>query len=42
MEAAGVLERRPYSEHPPRYEYELTEAGQELRHVLRALRTWGD
>ena len=42
LEAAGVVTRRPYSEHPPRYEYELTEAGQELRAVLMALRTWGD
>jgi len=42
LEAAGVVTRRPYSEHPPRYEYELTESGQELRAVLMALRTWGD
>src|SRR6266704_4693139 len=34
LEAGGVLARRQYSEHPPRYEYELTEAGQELRGVL--------
>ena len=39
---SGVLERSRYSEHPPRYEYELTEAGQELRGVLTALRAWGD
>lgn len=42
LEAGGVIERRPYSEHPPRYEYELTEAGRELRTVLTALRAWGD
>src|ERR1700735_3077274 len=41
-EAAGVVERRLYSEHPPRYEYELTQAGQELRAVLTVLRGWGD
>ena len=34
LEAAGVVERRLYSEHPPRYEYELTQAGLELRAVL--------
>jgi DNA-binding HxlR family transcriptional regulator len=39
---AGVVVRRPYSDHPPRYEYELTEAGRELRSVLQALRAWGD
>ena len=42
LEAGGVVERRQYSEHPPRYEYELTAAGQELRPVLIALRAWGD
>jgi DNA-binding HxlR family transcriptional regulator len=42
LEAGGVITRRLYSEHPPRYEYELTEAGQELRPVLTALRGWGD
>jgi DNA-binding HxlR family transcriptional regulator len=42
LEAGGVITRRQYSEHPPRYEYELTEAGQELRGVLTALRAWGD
>ena len=42
LEAAGVIARRQYSDHPPRYEYELTEAGRELRAVLQALRAWGD
>ena len=42
LEAAGVVIRRQYSERPPRYEYELTEAGRELRLVLTALRSWGD
>src|ERR1700761_7522756 len=42
LEAGGVVARRQYSEHPPRYEYELTEAGRELRAVLTALRSWGD
>ena len=37
-----MVVRRPYSGHPPRYEYELTEAGHELRAVLQALRAWGD
>ncbi|SDK49587.1 transcriptional regulator, HxlR family [Glycomyces sambucus] len=42
LEAAGVIERRPYSEHPPRFEYLLTEAGLALTPVLRALRSWGE
>jgi DNA-binding HxlR family transcriptional regulator len=42
LEAAGVVERHPYSEHPPRYEYHLTEAGRDLFPVMLALREWGD
>jgi DNA-binding HxlR family transcriptional regulator len=42
LEAAGVIERHQYSEHPPRYEYHLTQAGQELFPVMLALREWGD
>lgn len=42
LEAAGVIARRQYSDHPPRYEYELTPSGEDLRPVLTALRAWGD
>jgi DNA-binding HxlR family transcriptional regulator len=38
----GVLERVPYSEHPPRYEYRLTSKGRDLWPVLTAMRQWGD
>ena len=38
----GVLERVRYSEHPPRYEYRLTEKGLDLWPVLNAMRQWGD
>src|ERR1700735_502615 len=37
LEAGRGAARRPHSEHPPRYEYELTQAGQELRAVLTVL-----
>jgi DNA-binding HxlR family transcriptional regulator len=40
--ASGVVERRPYQEHPPRYEYAATEAGEALRPALHALMEWGD
>jgi DNA-binding HxlR family transcriptional regulator/alkylated DNA nucleotide flippase Atl1 len=40
--ANGLLERRQYQEHPPRYEYELTELGRSLRPVLVALAAWGN
>jgi HxlR-like helix-turn-helix len=39
---AGVLEKVRYSERPPRHEYHLTAAGQELRSVLLLLARWGD
>ena len=39
---AGVLETRRYEEHPPRYEYLLTEAGLALQPVLLGLMEWGD
>jgi DNA-binding HxlR family transcriptional regulator len=42
LEAAGVLEKRQYQEHPPRFEYVLTEAGDELRPILLSLANWGD
>lgn len=41
LEAAGVIEKRRYSEHPPRYEYHLTLAGDELRPILLAIGAWG-
>jgi DNA-binding HxlR family transcriptional regulator len=42
LEDSGLIERRRYSEHPPRYEYHLTQAGRELFPVMLALREWGD
>jgi DNA-binding HxlR family transcriptional regulator len=42
LEELGLLERRPYSEHPPRHEYHLTDAGLELRPIVLALKEWGD
>lgn len=39
---AGVLERRRYSDHPPRYDYRLTPIGRELSPILVALMQWGD
>jgi DNA-binding HxlR family transcriptional regulator len=39
---AGMLERRPYSEHPPRHAYALTAKGVEFLDVLMAMVAWGD
>jgi len=38
----GVLTRVRYSEHPPRYDYRLTDRGRDLWPVLTAMRQWGD
>ena len=38
----GVLEKRLYRDHPPRYEYRLTEKGLDLWPTIVALMRWGD
>src|ERR1700760_2602339 len=38
----GLLERRRYSEKPPRYEYILTARGRDFRPVLMALLAFGN
>jgi DNA-binding HxlR family transcriptional regulator len=37
----GVLEKRRYSDRPPRHEYVLTEAGRDFLPVLFAIGAWG-
>ncbi len=39
---SGLLERRRYSEHPPRDEYVLTARGWDFRPVIVALFAWGN
>lgn len=39
---ASVLEKVRYCDHPPRYEYRLTDKGRDLWPVLTAMRQWGD
>jgi len=39
---SGLLERRLYSDKPPRYEYVLTDTGRDFRSVLWALIAWGN
>jgi DNA-binding HxlR family transcriptional regulator len=39
---AGVLVKVPYSEHPLRHDYRLTDKGRDLWPVLTAMRQWGD
>jgi DNA-binding HxlR family transcriptional regulator len=42
LTAEGFLERRPYSERPPRDDYVLTPRGQEFGAVLEAMKTFGE
>lgn len=41
LEEQGLIERRRYCERPPRDEYCLTPAGEDITPVLNALREWG-
>ncbi|TLP69736.1 helix-turn-helix transcriptional regulator [Pseudomonas nitroreducens] len=38
---SGLLQRRQYNDHPPRFDYLLTERGRDLRPVLLTLLQWG-
>ena len=42
LETAGIVEKRQYQERPVRFEYHLTQAGDELRPVLLSIAQWGD
>ncbi len=41
LERNALVIARPYSERPPRFEYELSASGQELAGALRLLAGWG-
>ena len=38
----GLVEKRLYQEHPPRYEYYLTESGKGLIPVIKTMAQWAD
>ena len=38
----GLIEKRQYQAHPPRFEYHLTRKGMDLQPVLIGLMQWGD
>jgi DNA-binding HxlR family transcriptional regulator len=42
LESAGLIASTQYSEHPPRFEYQLTDSGRRLLPVLDALASWGE
>jgi len=39
---SGLVERRAYSDKPPRYDYLLTERGRDFRPVVLTLMKWGN
>jgi DNA-binding HxlR family transcriptional regulator len=41
LEQAGVIAKQPYSSHRYRFEYHVTETGQELKPILNELGKWG-
>lgn len=41
MESDGVITRTVYPEVPPRVEYVLSELGETMRPILKALEVWG-
>ena len=41
LEAAGLVSRRVYQQKPVRYEYILTEKGNDLGPILEAISRWG-
>ena len=41
LETNGIIEKVLYSERPPRAEYHLTEKGQELGTIVKAMFAWG-
>jgi DNA-binding HxlR family transcriptional regulator len=41
LEENGIIAKRMYSERPPRAEYALTDRGEDLHPVIRALFIWG-
>ncbi|GAA1749215.1 helix-turn-helix domain-containing protein [Aeromicrobium alkaliterrae] len=42
LEANGLVERVQYEDHPPRFEYHLTDLGRGLGPILTMLREFGD
>jgi DNA-binding HxlR family transcriptional regulator len=41
LQADGLVVSVPYSDRPPRLEYQVTEAGRDLAGALRLLASWG-
>ena len=40
LQETGLIRKVPYQNNPPRYEYYLTEAGEDLVPIVRAMAQW--
>lgn len=41
MEEDGIIKRTVYAEVPPRVEYSLSELGESMRPIIKAMEQWG-
>ncbi|MCA9323547.1 helix-turn-helix transcriptional regulator [Candidatus Saccharibacteria bacterium] len=42
LQDEGIIEKRQYNAHPPRYKYHLTEKGHGLTDILASMAAWGE
>ncbi len=42
MEECKIIDRKVFPEVPPRVEYSLTETGESLKPILKAMENWGN
>ncbi len=42
LQNQGIIIRKQYNRHPPRYTYELTEKGKSLTDILSSMAEWGE
>jgi len=42
LEAAHIIDKIPYQDKPVRYEYRLTQKGEDLRPLIKELAAWGN
>ena len=40
LQEHGLVQRKPYQNNPPRFEYHLTPAGEELVPIVRSMARW--
>lgn len=41
LESEDIISRSCYCEHPPRYQYQITQKGKDLQSVLKKMADWG-